>query len=245
MSYPLEMEVRQEIVKAAILMHARGLIAGQDGNISVRIGPDKIVCTPSGINKGFMTERDLVVVDLDGNKVRGQEGPSSEILMHLLAYRQRQDVGCVIHAHPPHCVACTLVGLSLSSLQLPEAAFILGAVPTAPYATPGTPEVPASIEPFIGRAEAILLERHGSLTVGKNVREAYNRLEALEHVAHVLFLARNLGDVAPLNEQESERLRAIVTARGLPWKYPDSNAPDPFLTDAVVKRVLDKLRGNK
>jgi len=242
MSYPFELEVRQEIVKAARLMHARGLIAGHDGNISVKVAPNKLVCTPSGVNKGFLTEQDLVVVDLEGRKIRGEVEPSSEILMHLLVYQRREDVGCVVHAHPPHCVACTLVGLSLATPQVPEAAFVLGAVPTAPYATPGTNEVPQSIERFVSSCEAILLERHGSITVGRDVTEAYNRLEALEHVAHVLFLARNLGDVQPLNEGQVARLRTSVTSRGIPWKYPERDQLSSSMADTIVQRVLEKLR---
>ena len=241
MSYPFELEVRQQIVQAARLMHGRGLIAGHDGNISVRVAHNKLVCTPSGVNKGFLTERDLVVVDLEGNRLRGNESPSSEILMHLLVYQHRPDVGCVVHAHPPHCVACTLVGLSLSTPQVPEAAFVLGAVPTARYSTPGTQEVPDSIEPFIAQHEAILMERHGSITFGTSITEAYNRLEALEHVAQVLFLARNLGEVAPLSDDEIGRLKASVTARGIPWRYPADSSGAP-LTDLIVQKVLEQLR---
>lgn len=241
MSYPFELEVRQEIVKAARLMHSRGLIAGHDGNISVRVGPGKLVCTPSGVNKGFIEEKDLVMVDLDGRLLRGGAEPSSEIRMHLQVYRRRDDVGCVIHAHPPHCVACTLVGIRLTEPVVPEAAFVLGAVPTAPYATPGTEEVPRSIEPYIATCRGILLERHGSLTVGADVREAYNRLEALEHVAQLLFLARNLGDVPPLSPEQVRSLKDVVTARGLPWGYPDSHGAFG-LTDDIVRKVLEKLR---
>lgn len=243
MSYPFELEVREQIVRAAGLMHGRGLIAGYDGNISARVAPDKLVCTPSGVNKGFLEDRDLVVVDLDGKVLRGKTEPSSEILMHLMVYRRRDDVFSVVHAHPPHCVAATLVGLSLATPAIPEAAFMLGAVPTAPYSTPGTTEVPDSIEPYIATSNAILLERHGSLTVGSSVAEAYDRLEALEHVAQVLFLARNLGDVAPLTPEQLERLKASVEARGLIWRYPDKDGMGN-LADEIVRRVLETLRSN-
>jgi len=241
MSYPLELQVREEMVRAARLMHQRSLIAGHDGNISVRIGPNKLVATPSGVNKGFLHERDLVVVDLEGRKLRGDREPSSEMLMHLLVYQKREDVGSVVHAHPPHCVACTLVGLSLATPQVPETAFVLGAVPTAPYSTPGTPEVPTSIEPFITRSDAVLLERHGALAVGSDLWDAYNRLEALEHVAHILFLARNLGEVSPLGPDEVARLRSVVEARGLPWRYPTNDSLPRELVDAIVQRVLKEL----
>jgi len=238
MSYPHEVEVRGQIVHAARLMHARGLIAGHDGNISVRVGANRLICTPSGVNKGFLEEKDLVLVDLDGQKLKGRVEPSSEIRMHLLVYLRRPDVHCVVHAHPPHCIACTLVGVSLTSPQLPETAFVLGAVPTARYSTPGTSEVPESIDPYVSNCDAILLERHGSLTLGRDVMEAYNRLEALEHAAKVLFLARNLGEVSPLDPNAVARLKNSVTSRGLPWKYPDAGED---LVNAIVARVLEKL----
>ncbi len=216
MSYPFELETREEMVQAAQLMHVRGLISGHDGNISVRVGPDRILCTPSAMNKGFLKERDLVVVDLEGKLQRGKV--------------------------PPHCVACTLVGISLETAVVPEAAFLMGAVPTAPYATPGTDEVPKSIEPFIGRSEAILLARHGSITFGRTVMEAYNRLEALEHVAQVLFLANNLGQVVPLTDDELGRLHHSVTSRGIPWRYPTEGAAGEQLVDTIVQKVVEKLR---
>ena len=239
--YQWEEKLREETVAVARMLHSREYISGLDGNISVRTAPDKLLCTPSGVNKGFLNARDLVVLDLDGRLVRGKLEPSSEILMHLMVYRERPDVNSVIHAHPPHCVACTLTGISLAVPVVPETAFIFGAVPTAPYATPGTTEVPESIRPFVADAEAVLLERHGSLTVGKDLHQAYNRLETLEHVARILFLARNLGDLNPLSPDELARLRAIVTARGLAWKYPETDHLPNNLVDAIVDRVVKQL----
>lgn len=242
MSYPFELESRRDMVKAARLMHVRGLISGHDGNISVRLAANKVLCTPTGVNKGFLEEKDLVVVDLSGQLLRGSIPPSSEIKMHLSVYTQREDVRCVIHAHPPHCVAATLVGLSMETAVVPESAFLMGAVPTADYATPGTREVSDSLAPYIADSEAILLARHGSITFGKDVTEAYNRLEALEHVAQVLFLANNLGSVMPLSAGELGRLKESVTSRGLPWRYPDEGADGSALADLIVQKVLDRLR---
>jgi L-fuculose-phosphate aldolase len=242
MSYPFELESRRDMVKAARLMHVRGLISGHDGNISVRLAANKVLCTPTGVNKGFLEEKDLVIVDLSGSLVRGPVAPSSEIKMHLRVYQRRQDVRCVVHAHPPHCVACTLVGLSMETAVIPESAYLMGAVPTADYATPGTREVPDSLDPYIDDREAILLARHGSITFGRNVMEAYNRLEALEHVAQVLFLANNLGQVQPLSAEDLARLKESVTSRGIPWRYPEAGADGSGLTDLIVSRVLERLR---
>ncbi len=239
--YQWEEKLRDEMVAVARMLHSREYISGLDGNISVRSAPDRLLCTPSGVNKGFLNARDLVVLNLDGRQVKGKREPSSEILMHLMVYRERADVNSVIHAHPPHCVACTLTGISLEVPVVPETAFIFGAVPTAPYATPGTAEVPESIRPFVAEADAVLLARHGSLTVGKDLHDAYNRLEALEHVAKILFLARNLGGLNPLSPEELARLRASVTSRGLPWRFPESSDLPNNMVDAIVDRVVKQL----
>ena len=125
---------------------------------------------------------------------------------------------------------------------VPEAAFLMGAVPTAPYSTPGTDEVPDSIKPYIADSEAILLARHGSVTFGGSVTEAYDRLEALEHIAQVLFLAHNLGRVQPLSPEELVRLQESVTSRGLPWRYPTSGPATADIAETIVQRVLEELR---
>lgn len=229
---------REEIVRVSQWLHQRGYIGGMDGNISVRL-QDRLLCTPSGVNKGFLTSQDLVMTDLQGHVVSGKGKPSSELEMHLEVYRQRSDVRAVVHAHPPHCVACTLSEVELTRPVVPELAYTLGAVPTAPYATPGTPEVAASIAPHVAFSQAILLARHGSLTVGSTLIEAYNRLEGLEHAAHILYLARNLGPLVPLAQSEVHRLRLSVESRGLPWGY--AGQEDDALTQRLVEEVLRRM----
>ncbi len=241
MSYVHAEEIRQNVVQVAHMMHQRGYIGGLDGNISVWLGRNRFLCTPASTNKGFLNARDLVVVDLDGKAVQGKGRPSSELAMHLLVYRERPDVQAVIHAHPQHCVACTLVGLTLTNPVVPEMAYSMGAVPTAPYATPGTKEVPDSIEPYVKQADGILLARHGSLTMGTDLWEAYNRLEGLEHAAQILFLARNLGELQPLNDDQVARLRASVEARDLPWRYPNTWGADDLPFDEIIEAVVERL----
>jgi len=235
-------KTRHDMVRVARWMHQRGLVGGMDGNLSVRVAKDRFLATPSGVNKGLLEASDLILTDGRGFPVRGKGSPSSELKMHLRIYEVRPDVGAVLHAHPPHCVACTLVGLSLTSLVVPELAYSLGAVPTASYATPGTVEVPESIEPYIAGSQAILLARHGAVTFGRDLTEAYNRLEGLEHAARILFLARNLGELVPLNPGEVQRLKESVQSRGLPWGFdtaPNSERED---VEAIVQMVLKKLR---
>lgn len=214
-----EHEQRQEMVRIGRLMWERGYVAATDGNLSVRLGGDRLLVTASGYSKGFLSVDDLVIIDLDGRPVaayrgRGQK-PSSEILMHLEVYRQRPDVAAVVHAHPPVATAFSIAGVSLARCVLPEVVITLGSIPTAGYATPGTAEMPRSISQAIKDHDALILAHHGSLTVGQTLWEAYLRLEKVEHTAQITLTAQQLGrvhtltaeDVAVLTEKRQQLLR--------------------------------------
>jgi L-fuculose-phosphate aldolase len=194
------------IVDTCVWMYQKGLIVSSEGNVSACLGPDRILITPRGIHKGFLQPEQLVVTDLDGHQLIGDSPPSSELSIHLLVYRERPDVRSVIHAHPTAAIACSLAGVSLADGSLPEVITSLGGIPTAPYATPGTPEAAAVIQPLIQHHDAIILARHGSITVGKDPGQAFSKLEMLEHTAQILLLARLLGPVPPLPGEEVARL---------------------------------------
>jgi L-fuculose-phosphate aldolase len=211
-----ERELRQEMCRIGGLIYERGLISATDGNLSALLDEESILCTPSGLCKGMLEPSDLVVVDFDLNLIKGQRPPSSEIMMHVGAYRSRPDVRAVIHAHPPTALAFSIAGRSeaLSGAFLPEVVYTLGAIPTARYATPGTPDVPASLEPYWSECDAIILDRHGSITVGETLWEAYLKLDKVEHAARVTFMAALLGEPRPLPAKEVERLASQGAARG-------------------------------
>ena len=224
-----EAAAREQIVKVCRRMYDRGTIAGTDGNVSVRLGPEQLLITPSGVHKGDLAQEDLVVADLSGATVRAAQGrkPSSEILMHLLCYRARPDVNAVVHAHPIHAVALAVAGVSLANCILPESCLSLGFILTAPYTTPGTEEVPRALEDLIARADAVILDRHGSLTLGPTLAVAYNRLESVEHTAKITHAARCLGEVSPLSERQVEKLRQVAEKYGwatIPSGCEDCNA---------------------
>jgi L-fuculose-phosphate aldolase len=205
-----EHELRQEMVRVGRLIWERGYVAATDGNLSVRLGADRLLVTPSGQSKGFMSHDELVVVRLDGEPVASYRGrgqrPSSEILMHVEAYRQRPDVNAVIHAHPPLAIAFSIAGMSLARCVIPEVIVTLGGIPTTEYATPGTLEVPESIGQAVREYDAIIMAHHGSLTVGQTLWEAYLRLEKVEHTAHITLAAQQLGRVSTLSEQAVNKL---------------------------------------
>ncbi len=200
--------MRQEIVRVCRMLHRKNYLAATDGNVSVRLG-DQVLVTPSGVHKGLMEADQVITVDLQGRVLRGVGRPTSEIRMHLLAYELRPDVGAVVHAHLPYATACTLAGISLLEPILPEVVITLGGIPTAPYATPGSVAVPEAIRDFIREYDALLLSRHGAMTVGPDVSDAYNKMEKLEHTARVVLAARLQGPVEPLPAAEVETLRRL------------------------------------
>lgn len=195
-----------EIVEICCWMYHKGFIASSEGNVSAYLGEDRILVTPRGVHKGFLRPEQLVVTDLDGRQISGAFPPSSELPLHLLAYRERPDVSAVVHAHPTMAIVCSLVGISFDEAVIPEVLTSLGTIPTAPYATPGTDEAAEVIRPFIQQFDAIVMARHGSITVGKDLRAAFTKLEMLEHTAHILFLGRLLGSLTPLPKEEVARL---------------------------------------
>jgi L-fuculose-phosphate aldolase len=192
-----ETRARMELVAVCKKLAERGLIAATDGNVSCRVGRESLLVTPGGKPKGRLEPLDLLLLDLHGDVLAGLGKPSSEIRMHLEVYRCRADVAAVVHAHPLMLTAFTLAGIPFEAKALPEVWLTIGPVPTAPYATPCTAEVPEAIAPFLEKHQAILLERHGSLTVGKSLDEAYLRLEKLEHAAQILYFARVLSKAPP------------------------------------------------
>jgi L-fuculose-phosphate aldolase len=204
-----QQQLKQDIVCICRMLHRKNYLAATDGNVSVRLG-DQLLITPSGVNKGIMEADQVITVDLEGSVIAGAGKPSSEIQMHLLAYRLRTDVNAVVHAHLPYATACTLAGIDLLEPILPEVVITLGGIPTAPYATPGTIEVPEAIRDYVLEYDAILLARHGAMTVGRDVVDAYNKMEKLEHTARVVLAARLQGPLPPLSAAEVEKLRRIA-----------------------------------
>jgi len=206
--------LRGDLIRVCRQLCGKGLVAATDGNVSCRCQDGTVWITPSGISKGEVGETDLLRIDARGQVLAGAGNPSSEYRMHLAVYERRPDVGAIVHAHPPLLTAFTLAGIPFLSEALPEVWLNVGPVPTAPYATPSTSEVVASISPYIEEHQAILLERHGSLTMGKNLNEAYLRLEKLEHAGYTLLYSQIMC----------------------------GHTPGPLPTDALAK--LAKLRAN-
>lgn len=223
MDYSLQAEkrLREQICHIGRLMHQFQYIDGTSGNISARLDAEHVLTTPSGLAKGFMEPDQLIVVDMAGKKVGAATAanrdlrPTSEVLMHLEAYKQRPDVMGVVHAHPPCAVALTIAGISLQRCTIPEAIVILGMIPTTPYATPSSAENRDAISQLILHHDAIMLAYHGSLTVGPDVWTAYLRLESLEHSAKILMMVEQLGGGQPLPPEQVQKLIEMRQQLGL------------------------------
>lgn len=202
------------MVECCRQLAGRGLIAGADGNVSVRLGPDRALVTPRGLIKALLRPADMVEVDFAGRKRRGRRNPTSELDLHLRILRRRRDVGAVVHAHPPVATGFATAGLELDTFAMPELIFQVGRAPLVPYGTPGTPALGDRIEPFLADHDALLLANHGAVTLGRTLDEAWIRMESLEHAARILWTARTLGEggrgrVTPLTNEAVEQLRAL------------------------------------
>ena len=203
-----EAEHRSDICSVGRWIHDRGYVAATDGNISVRLGPDRILITPTAMSKGMMTPDDLVVIDLEGQRVSGLRKPSSELGMHLLIYRLRPDVNAVCHAHPPTATGYAAAGLPLDKPILCELVIGLGSIPVARYGTPGTSELGASIEPYVQGHDAILMANNGVVTYGPDLLTSFLRMETTEHFAQVSLVTERLGKSVLLSSADVEKLVA-------------------------------------
>lgn len=210
-----EYELRQELIRVCQRLYQRELIVATDGNVSCRLGPQRFLTTPSGVCKGELSREQLVVVDGHGRKLAGSLRPSSEFALHAALYAVRPDVMAVVHAHPPLATAFTVAGKSLATPFLTEVVLSLGAIPTAPYADPGSVEVAAGAARLLATHDACLLDHHGAVTVGRSLAEAFQRMEVVEQTARVAIAAHALGGAHPLEAEAVMRLLALRRSLGL------------------------------
>lgn len=208
---PTTAAAARQIVRCCRRLWEAGLIAGADGNVSVRLGPDRLLVTPSGLLKCDLAPADLVEVNLAGDRRRGSRRASSELDLHLRVYRRRPDCGAVVHAHPPMATAYAVAGEPMPADVLPELILYLGSVPVVPYAMTGTPALGDAVEPFLVRHVAVLLANHGALAWGPDLTTAQIRMESLEHSARILLAARALG---PITRLTPDQVSALEQRRG-------------------------------
>src|SRR6266478_8107545 len=223
--------LRREICTIGRWMYERGFIVAAEGNLSVRLDDRRILTTPTCMNKGMLGPEDLVITDLEGRQFGGRRKASSELAMHLLFYRMRPDVNAICHAHPPTATGFATAGRGLDRALLPEVVVGLGQIPLVQYATPGTPELSAALEPYVPHYDALLLANHGAVTCGPDLLTAYFRLETLEHVAKITLAAEMAGNPTLLSSREVAKLMA-ARSRYFVTPPPGGGAELPVTSDA-------------
>src|SRR5580765_2249313 len=230
-----ESSLRAAIVEVGRRMYARAYTASNDGNISVRLGTDRLLMTPKSVCKGFMSPDMMVITDLDGRKLAGDRDPSTEALMHLEVYRQRPEIRAVVHAHPPIATGFAVAGIPLDRAVLAEVVTTLGSVPIAEYATPSTKELPDAVRKYVKAHDGMLLANHGALTAGSDLFSAYYKMETIEHFAKISLVARMLGRENLLSREEVTRLQGLRGTYGI--KAPAPICADPVVEDATCQVV--------
>lgn len=216
-----ELAWRKEVVFVCRLLWERGYTIATDGNVSVKLGEGRYLVTPSGFSKGFIEPEQLLVIndnlDVTGPRTPANQGlhPSSEMLLHLEAYRQRPDIGAVVHAHPPTAIALSIAGISLARCLMPEVIMGMGMIPTTDYATPASAEGAVVIRDLIRSYDALILQRHGSVTVAKTPFEAYLKLEKLEQAAQIMRTVTDLGHEQPFAHEDIAKLTRWRSDKGL------------------------------
>ena len=219
-------QLSADIVEVGRRLYARGFVASNDGNITIRVAEDRLLTTPKSVSKGFMTPDMMVVVDMDGRKVSGTRDASSELKMHLEVYRQRPDARAVVHAHPALATGFAVAGVPLDRAVLAEVICTLGSIPIAEYATPSTEELPHAVRRYIKAHDGLLLANHGALTVGGDVYAAYYKMETIEHFARISLTARLLGGERLIAQEEVLRLQNLRGLYGIA-------SPAPICLDDV------------
>ena len=221
------MELREQLCDVCHKMWQLGWVAANDGNVSVKLPDGNFLATPTGISKSFITPDKLVIINDRGEVVEaeGNYKPSSEIKMHLRCYAEREDVGAVVHAHPPTATGYAVAGKSLDEYSMIETVIAIGSIPLTPYGTPSTNEVPEAIAPYLAEHDVFLLQNHGALTVGNTLIRACFTMEEVEFNAKINLYARQIGAGAnsridEISCYELERLMELRKKMGRPGKHP-------------------------
>ena len=232
-----EFKLKEQMCEIGRRIWLKGYCAGNEGNHSVRIGPDRFLCTPTGISKGFLKPDDICTVDTEGKQVAGKRKRTSEILMHLAIYKARPDVKAVVHSHPPHATAFAIAGVELPTCIHPEAEVFLGAVRTAKYVTPGDTRLGESLLPYVKDSNTILLQNHGSVTFSTDLEDAYYKLEIVDAYARILLLAKSVGSIRPLDSAEMKELLELKQRFGLREPRLEKGAESFTCANDFISRV--------
>src|SRR6516162_4525325 len=236
-----EYKIKEQICEVGRRVYAKGFAAANDGNISVRVGDNEVLCTPTMISKGFMKPEDICKVDLEGKQLAGTRKRSSEILLHLAVYRHRPDVRAVVHCHPPHATAFGVAHEPVPKCVLPEVEVFLGEVPMTAYETPGGQKFADTVVPFVKDCNTIILANHGTISFGPDLEKAYWNTEIIDAYCRILILARQLGRVNYFSEQQTKELLDLKKQLGyddVRFRHPGCTLCGPSSFDAAYAEFV-------
>ncbi len=216
-----EWKQREFMCEVGRRVYNKGFAAANDGNISLRLDDERVLCTPTRVSKGFMKPDDLCIVDLDGNQLAGKRKRSSEILLHLTIMKAREDIRSCVHCHPPHATAFAVAHEPIPKCTMPEFEVFLGEVAITPYETPGNQDFANTVLPYVHDTETILLANHGTITYGSDLEDAYFKTEIIDAYCRILLLTRQLGRI---NYYSDDKAAELIKLK------PNLNIPDPRLT---------------
>lgn len=255
--YMNEIKIRNDICDVGQKLYNKGFVAANDGNISVKLDENTILVTPTAVSKGGMKPDDIVKMTLDGEILSAKGKPSSEVKMHIQVYKTNPIIQAVVHAHPPIATAFAVARVPMETPILAEAVVNLGIVPVSDFAMPGTDEVPESIKPYVKDYNAVLLANHGLLTWGRDLREAFFRMESVEHYGKILLYVKQIGNPKEFNCSEIDALLDIrkkigVESGGIPSCKPvdkedtrnkNKEYCEAELIEAITKEVMKQIKG--
>ncbi|MDR3183242.1 MAG: class II aldolase/adducin family protein, partial [Planctomycetaceae bacterium] len=199
-------QIKEEICDIGRRIYNRGFASANDGNISFRIDENRVICTPTGVSKGFMKPEDLCISDMNANQIGGTKKMTSEIRQHITIMQHRSDVKSVVHCHPPHATAFGIAREAIPQCILPEVDINMGDVPIARYTIPGGQAFADAILPFVEKSDIIVQANHGTVSFGPTVERAYFLTEMLDAYCRILLIAKSLGKVEYFTKDEAEDL---------------------------------------
>jgi L-fuculose-phosphate aldolase len=210
-----EWKFREQMCEIGRRVYNKGFAAANDGNISLRLGEDRVLCTPTRVSKGFMKPDDLCIIDMEGKQISGKRKRSSEMLLHLTIMKARPDIKSVVHCHPPHATAFAVAREPIPKCVLPEIEVFLGEVAISPYETPGGQSFADTVLPYVKDTETILLANHGTVTYGSDLEDAYFKTEIIDAYCRILILARQIGRVNYYTDEKAAELLKLKPKLGI------------------------------
>lgn len=228
-----ELKLRQDLKTVCQLIYQNGLITGTDGNLSLKVSSNLILITPSDSHRGLLKEEDFVLVDSDGNILSNGKPPSYDLSIHLAIYKSRPEITGIIHAHPPTTVSLSVSNININEPILPNALAILGKVGTISYKNAGLEKEIEETVSLLEKYDVIILEKHGSITVGKDIFDAYQKLETLEYTANVLYKSHLIGHTETLTENE---IKELETREGIKLFH---NTNEKFTIKKLLKNLME------